>query len=143
METQFPRPGDLIQVVRSEWYALKDGQRLRVCEVPGWIDEGEAIYVTPRDGVRTFWGPFIGPPDGVKREYMSTSGGPFKTIPLTDADGLTSIGKELDWFWHWRDCFRAGGGGVDYQQEVTVWTLPLLVDRQYRQMAAYRREVIS
>lgn len=25
-ESELPRSGDLIQVVRSEWYALKDGE---------------------------------------------------------------------------------------------------------------------
>jgi len=47
METQFPQPGDLILVEKSEWYALKPGQRLRVCEVTVWITEGEEIYVAP------------------------------------------------------------------------------------------------
>ncbi|MBX3439813.1 MAG: hypothetical protein KF861_20150 [Planctomycetaceae bacterium] len=142
MATQFPQPGDLILVEKSEWYALKDGQRLRVCEVPGWITEGEAIYVAPRDRVRSFWGPAFGPPDDADAGAMSTSGGPFKTVPVEELAGLQAIGRELDWFWHWRDWPRAGGG-VDYQKEVTVWSLPLLIDQHYRKMAEFRKEVVS
>jgi len=142
MTISIPQPGDLILVEKSEWYALKAGQRLRVCEVTVWITEGEEIYVAPRDQVGTFWGPGIGPPDGVKREVMSTSGGPFKTVPLTDAEGLEPIGRELDWFWHWQDSPRAHGG-VNYQKEVTLWRLPLLIDHHHRLVQKYRKEANS
>ena len=84
MIRNYPLPGDLIQVERSEWYALKDGQRLRVSELAGWQREGKAISVVPRKAASTFWGPQIGPPDGQRRHVMSTSGGPFKTLVLAD-----------------------------------------------------------
>ena len=76
---QVPEPGDLIQVEKSRWYALGDGERLRVCEPTGWMLMGEEIFVAPRANVSTFWGPNHGPPDGEKPEFMSTSGGPFRT----------------------------------------------------------------
>ena len=44
MNRVFPKPGDLILVTRSEWYALKDGEWLRVCEKPGWMKAGETDY---------------------------------------------------------------------------------------------------
>lgn len=110
MLLNFPRPGDLIQVARSEWYALKDGERLRVCETPGWIVHGREIYVTPRDEVRTFWGPDWGPPDGIRPMRMRTAGGPFKTVPLDELVGLQRTETVLDQFWHWHDRPRVGGG---------------------------------
>ena len=134
-----PEPGDLILVDRSEWYALKDGQRLRVCEVPGWITDGSAIYVAPRHQVRTFWGPNYGQPDDSKPMEMSTSGGPFKTIAKSDLQGLNAESRVSDQFWHWHDWPRAGGG-VDYECEVTLWRLPRLIDRHFRQMERYRKE---
>lgn len=130
METQHPLPGDLIQVHVSLWYALKDGQQLRVCETPGWATAGCDIYVAPRHQVRSFYGPDCGPPDGVKRERLSTSGGPFKTLALRHLQGLRRIGPAQDEFWHWLDYPRAGGG-VDYQRDITLWELDLLDDRPW------------
>lgn len=123
-----PVPGDLIVVEHSGWYALGDGELLRVCECDGWATPGRDIYVAPRNQVQTFWGPDFGPPDGTKRLHMSTSGGPFKTITLSLIEPLERLGTQLDTFWHWRDWPRAGGG-VEYQREVTVWKLALLPDR--------------
>lgn len=77
-----PVPGDLIVVEHSGWYALADGELLRVCECDGWATPGRDIYVPPHHQVRTFWGPDFGPPDGIQPLTMSTSGGPFKTITL-------------------------------------------------------------
>ena len=122
-----PQPGDLILVERSEWYALRDGGLLRVCENAGWTTPGRDIYVAPRHQVRTFWGPDCGSPDGRKPLHMSTSGGPFKSITLSLISPLERIGTRVDSFWRWQDWPRAGGG-VDYEQEVTVWKLALLPD---------------
>lgn len=47
MKRFIPIPGDLIIVEFSEWYALKDCERLRVCENCEWMDIGEEIYVLP------------------------------------------------------------------------------------------------
>ena len=129
---QIPIPGDLIMVDRSEWYALPHGQRLRVCESAGWVTPGDEIFVAPRNAVSTFWGPNYGPPDGIKPEYMSTSGGPFRTLKLRELVDLQIQGTEVDQFWCWRDQPRAGGG-VARQVRVTVWQLPLLIDRHYRE----------
>ena len=118
-----PQPGDLILVERSEWYALRNGERLRVCENAGWVTPGRDIFVAPRHQVRTFWGP----PDGQKPIHMSTSGGPFKSITLSLIAPLERSGRQLDVFWRWMDRPRAGGG-VEYQQEVTVWKLAWLPD---------------
>ncbi len=96
MKKKIPIPGDLIIVEKSEWYALSDGQRLRVCETGGWIDPNKAIYTVPRRQANTFWGPNHGFPDGIKPEYMSTSGGPFKSIPFENLDGIELVGKEVD-----------------------------------------------
>ena len=126
-ETSGPQPGDLILVERSAWYALRDGELLRVCECDGWATPGRDIYVAPRHQVRTFWGPNFGEPDGIQPVYMSTSGGPFKTITLSLMAPLERLRSQLDLFWRWRDRPRAGGG-VEYQQEVTLWKLAWLPD---------------
>jgi hypothetical protein len=128
MEHINPLPGELIFVEQSEWYALKHGQQLRVCEHPGWTIAGRDIYVVPRHQARTFWGPDFGPPDGIKRERMSTSGGPFKTIRLSMIADLKWLSVTDDEFWHWEDWPRAGGG-VEYRRQVNRWQLPLLPDR--------------
>ena len=96
MKRFIPVPGDLIIVEFSEWYALNDGEKLRVCENCEWMDIGEEIYVAPRHQVKTFWGPDFGQPDGRKPERMSTSGGPFKTIKIKELDGIELIGTEED-----------------------------------------------
>jgi hypothetical protein len=136
MHQSFPTSGDLILVSRSEWYAVKDGETLRVCEVPGWAVRGCDIYVAPRSQVRTFWGPDCGPPDGEKRERMSTSGGPFKTITLSMIADIEWGGTTTDEFWHWADWPRAGGG-VNYQREVGRWFLPLLPDTTWLDEGEY------
>jgi hypothetical protein len=122
-----PQPGDLILVERSGWYALQDGELLRICEDPGWATAGRDIFVAPRKQVRTFWGPNYGEPDGIKPIYMSTSGGPFKTITLSRIAPLERWRTQLDMFWRWRDRPRAGGG-LEYQRAVTVWKLDWLPD---------------
>ena len=127
MERVIPVPGDLILVDKSEWYGLKDGELLRVCEQTGWGIPGRDIFVAPRHQVRSFWGPANGPPDGKTPVRISTSGGPFKTVTLRLIKGLVQIGTQLDEFWHWLDRPRSGGG-VDYQREVALWRLPLLPD---------------
>ena len=113
MKRFIPIPGDLIIVDFSEWYALKDGERLRVCENCQWIDVGEELYVAPRNQVTTFWGPDYGQPDGTSSMEMSTSGGPFKTIRIKDLERLELIGSETDTFWCWIDRPRAAGGMED------------------------------
>ena len=134
MQSGIPQPGDLILVVKSEWYALQDGERLRVCERPGWVIPQRDIYVAPRHQVRTFWGPNYGPPDGKKREVMSTSGGPFKTVNLELVPAMERAARQLDTFWHWQDWPRAGGG-IEYQKEVTLWRLSFLPDVTWRDEA--------
>ncbi len=136
MKRSVPSPGDLIIVERSEWYALKDGERLRVCEHAGWINPAEELFVAPRNQVNTFWGPQSGPPDGKKPETMSTSGGPFKTVRLEELHGLERIGAETDQFWCWKDRPRANGG-LDRTVEVSVWRLPVLPDGHYQNLVAH------
>jgi hypothetical protein len=126
-DTIGPQPGDLILVERSEWYALRNGELLRVCENAGWVTPGRDIFVAPRHQVRTFWGQDFGPPDGQKPMHMSTSGGPFKSITLSLIAPLQRIGMRVDSFWRWKDWPRAGGG-VEYDQEVSVWKLACLPD---------------
>lgn len=139
-KSDFPMPGDLIVVDKSEWYALSDGETLRVCETPHWCEPTTAVYVAPRKQVRSFWGPSHGSPDGIQPLVMSTSGGPFKTIPAEELEGLSREATVSDTFWHWIDWPRAGGG-VDYQREVTLWRLPQLIDHHHRRMEHYRKEV--
>ena len=110
MKRFIPIPGDLIIVEFSEWYALKDGEKLRVCENCEWLNAGEELYVAPRHQVDTFWGPEFGPPNGYKPMEMSTSGGPFKTVNIKAHEGLELIGSESDSFWCWLDRPRASGG---------------------------------
>ena len=133
MKRFVPVPGDLIIVEFSEWYALRDGEKLRVCENCEWIDVGEELYVAPRSQVNTFWGPDYGQPDGRSPEVMSTSGGPFTTIKIKDLDGLKLVGEETDTFWCWVDRPRAKGG-MDRHITVAVWTLPILPDSHYREL---------
>lgn len=136
MKRFIPIPGDIIVVERSEWYALKDGERLRVCENCDWIEVGEKIYVAPRHQVSTFWGPEHGPPDGRLPVSMSTSGGPFKTVRVKDLEGLELIGEEEDTFWCWEDWPRAGGG-VTRMVNVALWRVKLLPDAHYQKLQEY------
>lgn len=138
LERKLPRSGDLIQVLRSEWYASKDGEWLRVCERPGWIRDDQAILVAPRHQVRTFWGPNIGPPDGIKPEQMSTSGGPFRTIRREHLPGLRFEGPGMDVFWCWIDVPRAGGGR-ERTMNIDVWQCELLIDEHYRRCQEFVR----
>jgi hypothetical protein len=147
MKRFIPIPGDLIIVDFSEWYALKDGERLRVCENCDWIEVGEELYIAPRHQVSTFWGPDYGPPDGYKPMEMSTSGGPFKTIKINVLIGLELIGEEEDHFWCWHDRPRAAGN-MDRIVKVALWRLPILPDAHYRNLKAHgcrthRDEVIQ
>ncbi|MEQ1829924.1 MAG: hypothetical protein ABL921_28435, partial [Pirellula sp.] len=139
MKRFIPIPGDLIIVESSEWYALKDGGRLRVCENVGWLEVGEEIYVAPRHQVNTFWGPDYGPPDGFKKIHMSTSGGPFKTVAMKDLEGLELIGEEDDTFWCWQDAPRANGG-MDRKVRVALWRVRLLSDEHHRELKRYGLE---
>lgn len=127
MENRYPIPGDLILVEQSEWYALKSGELLRVCEKPGWAITGRDIYVVPRSNANSFWGPDCGPPDGKKREKLSTSGGPFLTATLLLLPPLEFIEKRNDTFWCWKE-WPLAGGGMDYEREVSVWKLSILPD---------------
>ena len=136
MRKKFPVPGDLIIVDKSEWYGLPDGGKLRVCESGAWIDERSEIRTAPRSQVNTFWGLDHGQPDGIKPEHMSTSGGPFKSIPFEDLQGIELIGTEVDRFWCWVDRPRAAGG-MDRIVEVRLWRLPLLIDAHYRNCLSY------
>jgi len=134
LRRDYPQPGDLIEVVKSEWYALSDGQKLRVCEDGGWTEKGVEIFTAPRHAVNSFWGPNHGAPDGIKPEYLSTSGGPFNTLKLADMEGLEHIGEQEDRFWCWQDRPRAGGGR-DRNVVVQVWRLPLLIDKHCERVA--------
>lgn len=136
MKRFIPHPGDLIIVDFSEWYALKDGEKLRVCENCEWIAVGEELYVAPRHQVKTFWGPDYGPPNGNTPMEMSTSGGPFKTVKIKELDGLELIGEEDDLFWCWKDGPR-GAGGMDRLVTVALWRLPVLPDSHYRELKAH------
>ena len=136
MKRFIPIPGDLIIVDFSEWYALQDGGRLRVCENCQWSDVGEELHVAPRNQVTTFWGPDYGQPDGMNMIEMSTSGGPFKTIKVKDLESLELIGSETDTFWCWIDKPRAAGG-MDRQVVVALWRLPVLPDSHYRELKEY------
>lgn len=131
-----PIPGDLILVETSEWYALKDGEKLRVCEPGGWIEEGEELLIAPRHQVTTFWGPQFGPPVPYLPMTMSTSGGPFKTVKIRDLLGLQLLSEEEDTFWHWADVPRAGGN-IERQKKVALWSLPLLQDNHFRELQEY------
>lgn len=137
MKRSIPLPGDLIQVAKSEWYALRDEGWLRVCEHPGWTKDGEELYVAPRFQVRTFWGPDFGPPDGVKPLRMSTSGGPFRTVRLTELEGLEPDEPAIDVFWCWQDRPRAAGG-VERSVEVFIWKCRLLADAHYRRCREFQ-----
>lgn len=122
-----PAPGDLIEVVKSEWYAAKDGERVMVAEnMGGWCDHGE-VFVLPVKGIhagRPFWGPCVG---GGSRESFSVSGGPFLTVSLAGL-ALERLGTTTITAWQWKDRPRAGGG-EDYKREVTLWRLDRLPDR--------------
>jgi hypothetical protein len=61
--------------------------------------------------------------------HMSTSGGPFRTITLSRVAPLERLGTRLDTFWRWLDRPRAAGS-MEYQQEVTLWKLAWLPDRE-------------
>lgn len=135
MKKEFPAPGDLIIVEQSEWYGLPDGGMLRVCE-KNWMNPNLGIFTDPRSQVNTFWGPSYGQPDGLKPEHMSTSGGPFKFVFLTDIEGIEFIGHQIDTFWCWLDHPRAGGG-MERIIEVDLWRLPLLIDAHHRELVAY------
>jgi len=130
MKRDFPLPGDLIRVQTSEWYALGNGELLRVCEQPGWATVGREIFVAPRNQVQTFWGPHEGPPDGVKPVRMSTSGGPFRTVDLSSLSVLEFVEEKQDEFWHWKYLPKAAGG-VNYQREVVLWTLSHFPDTDW------------
>ena len=136
MKRFIPHPGDLIIVDFSEWYALKDGEKLRVCENCEWIEVGEELYVAPLHQVKTFWGPDYGPPNGTMPMEMSTSGGPFKTVRIKELEGLELIGEEDDLFWCWKDRPR-GAGGMDRLVTVALWRLPVLPDSHYRELKAH------
>ena len=125
MNRTYPCPGDLIHVQRSEWYALNDGQCLRVCEFPGWGKEGRDVYVAPRDQVHTFWGPGHGAPDGILAERMSTAGGPLKTITKIMMPAPEFITRVTDDFRRWSDWPRAGGG-IEYKRDVAIIASPAL-----------------
>lgn len=136
MKRFIPIPGDLIIVDVSEWYAIKDGERLRVCESNQWMEVGEEISVAPRHQVNTFWGPSHGPPDGYKPLEMSTSGGPFKLVKIKELHGLELVGEEEDTFWCWQDRPRAHGG-MDRKVAVALWRVSLLSDEHHRNLKAY------
>jgi hypothetical protein len=129
---EFPNPGDLIIVDRSDWLWLPSGNNLRVCEYgepSEYMDPQSGILTAPRSMVNTFWGPNVGLSDGIKTERMKSSGGPFKWIAFDDLDGIEKLGTVTDCFWCW-----AGVPGnepsdcVDRMIEVNLWRLPILLD---------------
>lgn len=136
MERSIPIPGDLIIVEFSEWYALKDYQKLRVCEHCGWHIVGEDLYVASQAQVSTFRGPANGPPDGEQPMKMSTSGGPFKTVKIRDLNGLKLIGVEEDASWCWQDQPRHMGQ-LTYRCRVALWQLPVFPDAHYRELKSF------
>ena len=121
-----PKPGDLIEVVASDWYALPDGGKLMVVEPGSWTYPNE-IYVVPRSGCSVFFGPNYGPPRPGTNSVMSTSGGPFRAVKIDNA--FERIGDVENKFWCWQDRPRAGGG-MDYTMKVTLWKLERLVEER-------------
>ena len=136
MKRFIPVPGDLIIVDFSEWYALKDGEKLRVCEHGHCIEVGEELRVAPRHQVGTFWGPDDGSSDEPSDGFMSTSGGPFMTLRIKELEGLALIGQADDEFWCWKDTSRPGGG-IPRTVTVALWRLPILPDEHYRNLKAH------
>lgn len=132
MNRLIPIPGDLIIVESSQWYALKDGQRLRVCEHLDWIDLGEELTVAPRHQVNTFWGPEHGPLRERLPMSMSTSGGPFKTVKIKELQGLELVGEEEDTFWCWQH-EPLTGGCITRKVIVAVWRIKLLTDDYFQE----------
>ena len=128
MKRFIPIPGDLIIVESSQWCALNDGERLRVCEHSDWMEIGEEIEVAPRHKVKTFWGPHSGPPNGIGPEHMSTSGGPFKSVRIDELEGLELIGEEVDSFWCWPTTQQSGE--KERHISVAVWRVRVLRDSQ-------------
>lgn len=132
MNQDFPKPGDLIEVLESQWYGVKAGGLLRVCESTHLLDPQNQLFVAPRSQVKTFWGPDFGPPDGSSPMSMITSGGPFKTVQLEDLETIECVGQRYDTFWCWKDIPRPKGG-MDHYVQVSVWRLPLLRDNHGRE----------
>lgn len=123
---QSPQPGDLIEVAESAWYAVPSGSRVQVVE-PFWRSKSPTITICPASQCRSFWGPHHGPATFTERDVMSTSGGPFKTIPVESLE-LEDAGLVRHSFWCWKDVPRANGG-EDYFREVGLWKLKKLEDR--------------
>lgn len=121
-----PQPGDLIDVAKSEWYAVKDGDRVQVVE-PFWAPTRQEFTICPVTECRSFWGPSRGPATYTEQDRMSTSGGPFKTLNVEDLD-LEYVGPVRHKFWCWKDIPRANGG-EDYFREVSLWKLKQLRKR--------------
>ena len=117
-----PRPGDLILLHHSEWYAVPDGGVLRVCEEMGWAEPTRELVVAPRHRVTTFRGPFAGRWSRNTACRMSTSGGPFRKVAVDELRGLWRWGPVSDRFWRWQDVPRAGGG-IAYRAVVTLWSV--------------------
>ena len=106
--TVLPQPGDLIQVQTSDWEALEAGDWLRVCEPSVAAVEENLLRVAPRQRVSTMWGPLQGLPDGTQPEVMHTTGGPFRTLQITDLEELEYRGRGIDVFWCWRGAPQEG-----------------------------------
>jgi hypothetical protein len=101
-------PGDLIQVQTSDWEVLEAGDWLRVCEPSVAAVEENLLRVAPRQRVSTMWGPLQGLPDGTQPEVMHTTGGPFRTLQITDLEELEYRGRGIDVFWCWRGAPQEG-----------------------------------
>jgi hypothetical protein len=132
MNKDIPKPGDLIEVLESQWYGVQAGGMLRVCESTHLLDPENQLLIAPRSRVKTFWGPETGPPDGSCSLSMITSGGPFKTVQIEDLESITRIGQRYDTFWCWKDIPRPRGG-MDHYVQVSVWRLPMLRDNHGRE----------
>jgi hypothetical protein len=104
--------GDLIQVQTSDWEALEAGDWLRVCEPSVAAVEENLLRVAPRKRVSTMWGPLQGLPDGTQPEVMHTTGGPFRTLQITDLEELEYRGRGIDVFWCWRGAPQEGQRGT-------------------------------
>ena len=106
--TVLPQPGDLIQVQTSDWEVLEAGDWLRVCEPSVAAVDENLLRVAPRQRVSTMWGPLQGLPDGTQPEVMHTTGGPFRTLQITDLEELEYRGRGIDVFWCWRGAPQEG-----------------------------------
>lgn len=141
LPTPRPVPGDVVNVTRSEWYGLDDGEALQLCEGWPWLEDhaSSAIPVKGLHGGRSFWGRRTGNAGDTSPETMETSGGPFVSF---DTSLLRWTGTTERTFWRWKDVPRADGS-EHYTRTVNVWTLDLLLDPSDTSGAADHRAAVA